>query len=48
MQVRLAFSIAIRAKSDVLILDGVLAVGDQAFQQNVIHISRVWKSRVRQ
>jgi ABC-2 type transport system ATP-binding protein len=33
MQVRLAFSIAIRAKSDVLILDEVLAVGDQAFQQ---------------
>lgn len=33
MQVRLAFSIAIRARSDVLILDEVLAVGDQAFQQ---------------
>lgn len=33
MQVRLAFSIAIRAQSDVLILDEVLAVGDQAFQQ---------------
>lgn len=33
MQVRLAFSIAIRADSDVLILDEVLAVGDQAFQQ---------------
>ena len=33
MQVRLAFSIAIRAKSDVLILDEVLAVGDAAFQQ---------------
>lgn len=33
MQVRLAFSIAIRAKGDVLILDEVLAVGDQAFQQ---------------
>lgn len=33
MQVRLAFSIAIRAKSDILILDEVLAVGDGAFQQ---------------
>jgi len=33
MQVRLAFSIAIRAKSDVLLIDEVLAVGDAAFQQ---------------
>ncbi len=33
MQVRLAFSIAIRAKGDILILDEVLAVGDAAFQQ---------------
>lgn len=33
MQVRLAFSIAIRAKGDVLLLDEVLAVGDAAFQQ---------------
>jgi ABC-2 type transport system ATP-binding protein len=33
MQVRLAFSIAIQAKSDVLILDEVLAVGDGAFQR---------------
>lgn len=33
MQVRLAFSIAIRAKSDILLLDEVLAVGDAAFQQ---------------
>ena len=33
MQVRLAFSIAIRARSDILILDEVLAVGDVAFQQ---------------
>lgn len=33
MQVRLAFSIAIRAKSDILILDEVLAVGDEAFQR---------------
>lgn len=32
IQVRLAFSIAIRAKSDILLLDEVLAVGDAAFQ----------------
>jgi ABC-2 type transport system ATP-binding protein len=33
MQVRLAFSIAIRAQTDILLLDEVLAVGDAAFQQ---------------
>ncbi len=33
MQVRLAFSIAIRAKSDILLIDEVLAVGDESFQQ---------------
>ena len=33
MQVRLAFSIAIRAESDILLIDEVLAVGDSAFQQ---------------
>ena len=33
MQVRLAFSIAIRAKGDILLLDEVLAVGDAEFQQ---------------
>lgn len=33
MQVRLAFSIAIRARSDILLLDEVLAVGDEAFQR---------------
>lgn len=33
MQVRLAFSIAIRAKSDILLLDEVLAVGDAIFQK---------------
>jgi len=33
MQVRLAFSIAIRANTDILVLDEVLAVGDEAFQQ---------------
>ena len=33
MQVRLAFSIAIKAQGDILLLDEVLAVGDAAFQQ---------------
>jgi ABC-type polysaccharide/polyol phosphate transport system ATPase subunit len=33
MQVRLAFSIAIQAKGDILVLDEVLAVGDEAFQK---------------
>jgi ABC-type polysaccharide/polyol phosphate transport system ATPase subunit len=33
MQVRLAFSIAIKAKGDILLLDEVLAVGDEAFQK---------------
>lgn len=33
MQVRLAFSIAIRAQSDILLIDEVLAVGDLPFQQ---------------
>lgn len=33
MQIRLAFSVAIQAKSDILVLDEILAVGDEAFQQ---------------
>ncbi|HSX42994.1 MAG TPA: ABC transporter ATP-binding protein [Candidatus Saccharimonadales bacterium] len=33
MQVRLAFSIAIRANTEILLLDEVLAVGDAAFQR---------------
>jgi ABC-2 type transport system ATP-binding protein len=33
MQVRLAFSVAIKAQGDVLVLDEVLAVGDEAFQR---------------
>lgn len=33
MQVRLAFSIAIKAEGDILLLDEVLAVGDEAFQR---------------
>ncbi|MFV8062990.1 ABC transporter ATP-binding protein [Streptococcus hyovaginalis] len=33
MQVRLAFSVAIKAQGDILILDEVLAVGDESFQR---------------
>jgi len=33
MKVRLAFSVSIRAKADILILDEVLAVGDAAFKE---------------
>jgi ABC-2 type transport system ATP-binding protein len=33
MQVRLAFSMAIRAKADILLVDEVLAVGDASFQR---------------
>lgn len=38
MQVRLAFSIAIQAKSDILLIDEVLAVGDAAFQQKCFDV----------
>lgn len=43
MQVRLAFSIAIRAKSDVLLIDEVLAVGDAAFQKKCFKTFRKLK-----
>lgn len=33
MQVRLAFAVAIQAEGDILVLDEVLAVGDEAFQR---------------
>lgn len=45
MQVRLAFSIAIRAKSDILVLDEVLAVGDEAFQQKCIDVFEDYKAQ---
>jgi ABC-2 type transport system ATP-binding protein len=38
MQVRLAFSIAIRAKSDILLIDEVLAVGDVNFQKKCMTV----------
>lgn len=45
MQVRLAFSIAIRAKTDILLIDEVLAVGDQSFQEKCFdYFSEIKKS----
>ncbi len=47
MQVRLAFSIAIRAKSDILLIDEVLAVGDAAFQKKCFDVFRQLKEEGR-
>ncbi|MEX0668699.1 MAG: ABC transporter ATP-binding protein [Candidatus Saccharimonadales bacterium] len=44
MQVRLAFSIAIRAKGDILLLDEVLAVGDKAFQEKCVDVFEKYKA----
>ena len=44
MQVRLAFSIAIQVKNDILILDEVLAVGDEAFQQKCLSVFEKYKA----
>lgn len=43
MQVRLAFSIAIKAKSDILIFDEVLAVGDEAFQKKCMDVFKDYR-----
>ncbi len=43
MQVRLAFSIAIKAKNDILIFDEVLAVGDEAFQRKCLDVFEEYK-----
>lgn len=47
MQVRLAFSIAIRARSDILIMDEVLAVGDADFQKKCFDVFRKLKKEGR-
>ena len=47
MQVRLAFSIAIRAKSDILLIDEVLAVGDERFQAKCLRIFHELKAEGR-
>lgn len=43
MQVRLAFSIAVKARNDILVFDEVLAVGDEAFQQKCINVFKEYK-----
>ena len=43
MEVRLAFSIAIKVSSDILLLDEVLAVGDAAFQKKCFDYFRKLK-----
>ena len=47
MQVRLAFAIAIKANSDILLLDEVLAVGDAAFQKKCFNYFRGLKKAKR-
>lgn len=44
MQVRLAFSIAIKAKNEILIFDEVLAVGDEAFQRKCYDVFEQYKA----
>jgi len=44
MQVRLAFSIAVKAKNEILIFDEVLAVGDEAFQKKCIDVFEKYKA----
>lgn len=45
MQVRLAFSIAIRAESEILLIDEVLAVGDASFQKKCFDYFRTLKKK---
>jgi len=45
MKVRLAFSVAIQADADILLLDEVLAVGDAAFQKKCFEYFRQLKSQ---
>jgi len=44
MQVRLAFSIAIKAHNEILIFDEVLAVGDEAFQRKCLDVFERYKA----
>lgn len=44
MQVRLAFSIAIKSKNDILLFDEVLAVGDEAFQRKCLDVFEQYKA----
>jgi len=44
MQVRIAFSVATRARADILLIDEVLAVGDAAFQRKCFEHFHALKS----
>lgn len=43
MQVRLAFSVAIQAEAGILLMDEVLAVGDQTFQERCLEVFARYK-----
>ena len=43
MQVRLAFTVAILARTDLLIMDEVLAVGDASFQEKCFDVFNTYK-----
>jgi ABC-2 type transport system ATP-binding protein len=45
MQVRLAFSMAVRAQADILLIDEVLAVGDADFQRKCYEYFKTLKKR---
>jgi len=45
MQVRIAFSVATRARADILLIDEVLAVGDTAFQRKCFEHFHALKKR---
>jgi ABC-type polysaccharide/polyol phosphate transport system ATPase subunit len=47
MQVRLAFSLAIQVDADILLLDEVLAVGDEAFKERCFEQFRLFKEEGR-
>jgi ABC-type polysaccharide/polyol phosphate transport system ATPase subunit/ABC-type polysaccharide/polyol phosphate export permease len=47
MRVRLAFSLAIQVDADILLLDEVLAVGDEAFMQKCFEQLRLFKEEGR-
>jgi ABC-2 type transport system ATP-binding protein len=47
MRVRLAFSVAIHAERDILLMDEVLAVGDISFQKKCLNVFRDFKKNGR-
>lgn len=47
MQVRLAFSVAIHAHAEILLMDEVLAVGDSNFQKKCFDVFKEYKKRGR-